>query len=253
MKTIAIINQKGGVGKSTISSNMAFFLSKLKKKILLIDLDPQAHSCELYKGSEQNNYTIKDLFTNNELHISKIIAPSTVEGVRIDNLDVIHSDIYFAKVSEQATFKIHREKILHKGLKKISNYDYVILDCPPNLGVITTNAIFAADTILIPVTYDKGALDGTADLMRTIREIKESDNFSYLILRNLFDSRNKQTNSYIEEELKIFGDKVLNTKIRRTEAINQARIAKLPIYSYDPTCNAIEDYSNLVQEVIENV
>lgn len=253
MKVISIINQKGGVGKSTISSILSYTLALQKKRVLLIDMDPQAHSCEIFRGNQEVSYTIKDLFASEAVPISNIIVRGMSNNAEIENLDVIHSSILFSKTSEQATFKNHREKILFNSLKRISGYDYVIIDCPPNLGVITINAVFASDSILIPVTYDKGALDGTADLIQTIKEVKETNDFLYFIIRNLYDSRNKQTIAYIENELEIFKDKIFKTKIRKTEAINQARIAMLPIQLYDPSCKAIEDYQLLAQEVIENV
>lgn len=253
MKTVAVINQKGGVGKSTISSILSYSLALQSKKILLIDMDPQAHSCEIFKGDLNIKYTIKDLFNSDGIQISEIIHNAIVNDKVVENLDIIHSNILFSKISEQVTFKNHREKILYNNLKKLDKYDYIILDCPPNLGVITINAIFASNSILIPVTYDKGALDGTADLIQTIKEVKETNNFQYHIVRNLFDARNKQTISYIENELKIFEDKLFKTKIKKIESINQARIAMLPIHIYDPSCKAIEDYKSLAMELIENV
>ena len=116
--------------------------------------------------------------------------------------------------------------------------------------VITVNAIYAANIIIIPITYDKAALDGTADLIHTAREIKEVSNINYYIVRNMYDIRNKQTNYYIENELAAFKDKVLYTRIRKFEVINQSRIAQTPIHIYDPTCKAVSDYSSLAHEVI---
>jgi len=155
-------------------------------------------------------------------------------------------------VAEQISSRIHREKILHNHFRKIS-YDYVIMDCPPNLGVITVNAIYTADLILIPVSYDKGALDGMSDLIETIKEVKESSNSAYLIVRNLYDARNKQTNNYIDTELEPFSKNILKTRIRKTESLNQSRIAGEPIKVYDQQSKGTLDYKELMMELIEHV
>ncbi len=252
MKKIAVINQKGGVGKSTIAVNLVYELSTVGKRTLLVDLDPQAHSCEIYDAENELSHTVKDLFTDVKLNINKVIMPGHVKGRALKTLDIISSNILFAKVAEQISSRIHREKILHNHFRKV-NYDYVIMDCPPNLGVITVNAIFTADLVLIPVSYDKGALDGMADLIETIKEVKESADSPYLIVRNLYDARNKQTNSYIEAELEPFNKNMLKTRIRKTESLNQSRIAGEPIQIYDQHSKGTMDYKELMLELIEYV
>ena len=252
MKKIAIINQKGGVGKSTISVNLAYGLSNIGKKTLLVDLDPQAHSSEIFRHNDNISYTIKDLFIDLKIDPIKAIYPGYVREEMIKNLNVIHSTILFAKIAEQASTRIHREKILHNHLRRLT-YDYAIIDCPPNLGVITVNAIYASDLILIPVTYDKGALDGMADLIETIKEVKESTEFPYFIVRNAYDMRNKQTNVYIDTELNPFKKYILQSKLRKTEALNQSRIAGEPIQIYDQNSNGTIDYHKFIQELIQHV
>ena len=249
MQRIAVINQKGGVGKSTIAVNLAYGLASMGKKSLLIDLDPQAHSCDIYRPEYEVKHTVKDLFTDAQLNISCVIEPAFVRDKKIDCLDIVHSNILFAKAAEQVSSRIHREKILYHHLRKVT-HDYLVVDCPPNLGVITVNAIYAADLILIPVNYDKGALDGMADLLETIKEVKESVALPYLIVRNSFDARNKQTNAYIDTELEPFNTSILKTKIRKTEALNQSRIVGEPIMVFEPQSNGATDYKELITELV---
>ncbi len=248
---IAVINQKGGVGKSTIAVNLAYELATIGKSTLLLDLDPQAHSCEIYKPNSDIQYTVKDLFTDPQLNVRQVITPAYVRDNKVECLDVVHSNILLAKVAEQVSSRIHREKILHNHTRKV-DYDYLVVDCPPNLGVITINAIYIADLILIPVNYDKGALDGMADLLETIKEVKEAVS-PYLIIRNQFDSRTKQTNAYIDSELEPFGKYILKTRIRKTEALNQSRIVGEPIAVYDAQSNGTIDYKELIRELVQHV
>ena len=259
---LVVINQKGGVGKSTVCVNLSYGLTQLNKTVLLIDVDPQAHSSIIYHADyklpvgtvpESEPKTAKDLFLNKNLDIQETIYPSYIDGQEVKNLKIIPSNIHLATVAEQITARTHREKILEKHLKKVEkDFNYLIVDCPPNLGVLTVNAIYTADLIIIPTIYAKYSLDGIADLFNTISDVKESENYQYMILRNLYDSRNKQTNQFIDEQLENFKNNLFKTIIRKTESINQAQINEEPVFTFDTKSNGVEDFNLLSKEIIKN-
>lgn len=250
MKNYAIINQKGGVGKTSNTVHLGYGLARAGHRVLLIDLDPQGHTTTIF-GDQGAEKTIKDLFENAGQGIGDLIQPAVVHDDTVENLSIIPANIKLAVAAENLAARIHREKVLAKALKSVEKqFDYCLIDCPPTLGVLAVNGIYAADHFLIPITYARYALDGVADLFGIIQTVRESNEFGYTIIRNGYDSRTTTTNEFIENELEPLKDHVARTRIRKTEAINQAAINGEPVWLFDAKGNGTKDYEALTEEVL---
>ena len=250
---IALLNQKGGVGKTSISVNLACGLALEGQQTLLLDLDPQAHTSMIY-CDDNPALTINEIFERRDAELRPLVRQAMVAGKQADALRIVPSNLRLAVVAERMLTEHFRERRLHSKLEDVENaYEFILMDCPPNLGVLTVNAIYTADVIIIPITYGRYALDGTADLLESIGLIREGSPARWAILRNAFDARNRATVAYVDNELANVEANLMRTIIRRTEAINQAQIRRQPVFTYDAKSRATRDFTNLTKEIRDYV
>ena len=247
-KVIAIANQKGGVGKTTTSINFSTGLALAGPRVLLIDLDPQAHST-IGLGVEPGSYdqAVHDALVNRR-NIREIVLDTSVP-----NLFLAPSNIRLDKAEQQLTPEMFKESRLHKAIRNL-DYDFIVIDCRPTLGTLTINALYACNFIIVPCEMAMYALEGFSDLMETIENVKntdDSDPQSFVrILLTKFDSRKTKTNTWVMEQLAPYREILFNTKIRQNEALVQSQIAKKPINSYDPSTHGAHDYEALTKEFL---
>ncbi len=251
-KIIAIINQKGGVGKTATACNLAYSLAGNSKSTLLVDLDPSANATHIFfQGSPE--VTVKDFILSKE-STPFAIRPSFQDDMCVAGLSILPSHISLALAERELANRPFRETLLNKKLREakiFQDFDYILIDCPPTLTTLTINAIYAADFILIPVTYSKDALEGVADLFEILSEIKEGHTYEIKILRNGYDARKKTVNAFMAEKIKPLIDQglVLDTVIRQDEAINRSSLENRTVFVHCPHTTAAPDYLMLRNEL----
>jgi len=247
-KICTVCSLKGGTGKTVSSLALAAANAKTKKT-LLVDLDAQANSTiSLGVDPTELKASVSEVLTDNKP------AKSVIVQTAIKNLDLLPSSIKLAVEMERLYTKVFREAILSKALKKIAkDYSRIIIDCAPSLNVLTTNALYAGEFILIPCQTSRYGLDGLADLLNKIQEIKnqsakEQGNSVGILLTQL-DKRNSKTNDWVLEQLQPFKHIMFKTIINRNETLNQAVIAQQSIFAYDSKSQGAKDYTTLSKEL----
>ncbi len=250
-KAIAIFNQKGGVGKTTTNINLAACLALKGKKILILDIDPQGNTTSgmgiSKKGLERTMY---EVLISDKLEPIDAIIPT-----RIKNLDIIPASVQLAGAEIELVQLEGREKRLKKALDKIKgNYDYIFIDCPPSLGLLTINSLTAVDSVLIPIQCEFYALEGVSQLMSTIELVKKNMNTNLEIqgvILSMFDGRTNLSIQVVEEVKKYFKEKVYTTVIPRNVRLAEAPSYGMPITEYDPKSKGAEAYFEFAEEFLE--
>ena len=249
-KIISIANQKGGVGKTTTTVNLSAILAKKWKKILLIDADPQGNATSgigMDKEAELSTY---------DLLVSEQPAVDIIQKTEIKNLYICPSNLNLAGAEVQLVSMMSREQRLKEKLAEVKeDYDFIFIDCPPSLGLITLNAFTASDSVMIPVQCEYYALEGLGQLINTVELVKKHLNKDLYIegaLLTMYDIRTNLSNQVVKEVKKYFGDKVYKNVIPRNVRLSEAPSFGMPIITYDSRSKGAKSYDKLVKEFLKN-
>jgi chromosome partitioning protein len=250
-KIIAIANQKGGVGKTTTAVTSGAGIASAVYSVLVVDIDPQANTTSGFGIS--SNDVKKSVY---EVLVEGLDVNQAVLPTDLQYLDVMPAHIRLVGAEVELVGTISREKILQSALKELQQkYDYVLVDCPPSLGLLTLNALTAADSVLIPIQCEYYALEGLSQLLNTVRLVQKHLNPALEIegvLLTMFDGRLNLSRQVAEDVKKYFGDKVFKSIILRNVRLSEAPSHGKPIILYDAVCTGSDNYMSLAEEVLKN-
>lgn len=253
VKVIAFSNQKGGVGKTTTCVNLAAYTARAGKRVLVVDMDPQGNA-----SSALGFFERKDKKSVYEVLVGDIEAAGAVKKTETEGLDIITSsgDLAGAEL-ELAQVMIGRERVLDEKLEAVKEgYDFVFIDCPPSLGLLTVNSLAAADGVVVPIQCEYFALEGLSQMMNTIKLVKKFLRPAIEVegvVITLYDGRAKLSKGVVGEIEKVFGDKVYLTKIPRNVRLAEAPSYGKPVSDYDPKCAGAQAYEKLAEEFLRRI
>lgn len=252
-KVIAFSNQKGGVGKTTTCVNLAAYTARAGKRVLVVDMDPQGNA-----SSALGFFERKDKKSVYEVLVGDIEAAGAVKKTETEGLDIITSsgDLAGAEL-ELAQVMIGRERVLDEKIEAVKEgYDFVFIDCPPSLGLLTVNSLAAADGVVVPIQCEYFALEGLSQMMNTIKLVKKFLRPAIEVegvVITLYDGRAKLSKGVVSEIEKVFGDKVYLTKIPRNVRLAEAPSYGKPVSDYDPKCAGAQAYEKLAEEFLRRI
>ena len=249
-KVISVANQKGGVGKTTTTVNLCTLLAKKGKKVLLIDTDPQGNATSGLGITKELELSVYDIL------VGDTTFEETVQDTAVKNLKICPSNISLAGAEVELVSMMSREQRLKVKLDEVKDqYDYVLIDCPPSLGLVTLNAFTASDSVLIPVQCEYFALEGLGQLLNTVNLVKKHLNKSLEIegaLLTMYDARTNLSNQVVKEVKKYFENKVYKTVIPRNVRLSEAPSYGMPISLYDARSKGAKAYDKLTKEFLKN-
>ena len=248
-KIISIANQKGGVGKTTTAINMSTILAKRGKKVLFIDADPQGNGTSGLGVNKEQKFSIYDVL------IEDIEVENTLQKTQVKNLDLCPSNMNLAGAEVQLVSMEDREYRLKRKLNNIRDkYDFIIIDCPPSLGLITLNAFTASNSVLIPVQCEYYALEGLGQLLNTVELVRKHMNKDFKVegaLLTMYDARTNLSNQVVKEVKRYFEDKVYKNVIPRNVKLSEAPSYGMPITLYDPRSKGAKSYEKFTREFLK--